>query len=252
MKRGKSITLVAVGLIAGLVLGSLSIASAAPATDPATDEPLGMGARIGWAVRDAGARLSDIVADLTGLDVEDVQDRRADGETIADIAESEGYSADAVLEFLNEKCIPVWEMTPISVVAAMIKVTGAYAFPVLDNNAKLSGIVTDRDIFNVSQVGESVATTDLGLGEDEDAWTWEGLRNVMKLWYEVHSLDLPAVPVKEIMIKDPTTVFSMTSVSNAAREMRKNDFGQLPVRDDEDNLIGMVYDLDIIRALIQK
>ena len=98
MKRSKSITLVAMGLIAGLVLGSLSIASAAPATDPATDEPLGVGARIGWAVRDAGARMSDIVAELTGLDVADVQDRRADGESVADIAESEGVSSETVVD----------------------------------------------------------------------------------------------------------------------------------------------------------
>ncbi len=98
MKRGKSITLVAMGLVAGLVLGSLSIASAAPATDPATNEPLGVGARIGWAVRDAGARMSDIVAELTGLDADAVHDRRVDGESVADIAESEGVSADTVVD----------------------------------------------------------------------------------------------------------------------------------------------------------
>lgn len=98
MKNRKSISLVAIGLVAGLVLGSLSIASAAPVTDPATNEPLGMGARIGWSIRDAGARMSDIVADLTGLDADDIHDRRTDGETIADIVESEGVSVDTVVD----------------------------------------------------------------------------------------------------------------------------------------------------------
>ncbi len=97
-KHGKAITMVAVGLVAGLVLGSMGIASAAPTTDPATGETLGYGARMGVAIHEAGARMADIVADLTGLSVEDVEARRADGETVADIAESEGVDPSAVTD----------------------------------------------------------------------------------------------------------------------------------------------------------
>ncbi|HXZ24276.1 MAG TPA: CBS domain-containing protein, partial [Methanomassiliicoccales archaeon] len=108
---------------------------------------------------------------------------------------------------------------------------------------------TDRDIFNSSFVNGSVAITRLGIGGDEDDWSWEGLRNVMRLWYEVSKIELPGVPVKEIMVKNPTTVFRKTPVSEAARIMRKNDFGQLPVRDSKDNLLAMIYDLDVISVL---
>lgn len=97
-KHGKAITMVAVGLVAGLILGSIGIASAAPVTDPATGEQVGYGARMGIAIHEAGARLADIVADLTGLSVEDVEARRADGETVADIAESEGVDPAAVTD----------------------------------------------------------------------------------------------------------------------------------------------------------
>jgi CBS domain-containing protein len=51
------------------------------------------------------------------------------------------------------------------------------------------------------------------------------------------------------MVKNPTTVFRKTSVSEAARIMRKNDFGQLPVRDSKDHLLAMIYDLDVISVL---
>jgi len=97
-QHGKAITMVAVGLVAGLVLGSLGIASAAPTTDPATGAQVGYGARMGIAMRDAGARMLDIVAELTGLAVEDVQDRREAGESIADIAESEGVDPATVTD----------------------------------------------------------------------------------------------------------------------------------------------------------
>lgn len=98
MKRSKAFTLAAAALVAGLVLGSIGIASAAPAEDPATGEPLGYGLRIGMALRDAGGRMVDILADLTGLSVDDIEDRRADGESVADIAKSEGVDPATVVD----------------------------------------------------------------------------------------------------------------------------------------------------------
>jgi CBS domain-containing protein len=133
----------------------------------------------------------------------------------------------------------------------MIKLTKTYAFPVLDDDSKLSGIITDRDIFNLSVVDGSTAISDLGSGEDEDVWTWEGMRNIMKLYYEVSKITLPKIPVKEIMVQDPVTVFRKTPISEAARIMRKNDFGQLPIRNSDDRLIAMVDELDVISVLIE-
>jgi predicted transcriptional regulator len=31
--------------------------------------------------------------------------------------------------------------------------------------------------------------------------------------------------------------------------MRKHDFGQLPVRDSKDNLVAMIYDIDVVSTL---
>ena len=95
------------------------------------------------------------------------------------------------------------------------------------------------------------AVSAMGLNEEE-GWSWEGLRNVMRLWYEVSKIELPGVPIKEIMVRDPTTVFKKTAISEAARIMRKNDFGQLPVRDNKDRLLAMIYDHDIISVLVKE
>ncbi|UCE75408.1 MAG: CBS domain-containing protein [Methanomassiliicoccales archaeon] len=166
------------------------------------------------------------------------------------IVEKENYK-DTVESYVRRPCIPIYENTPLTIVAAMIKITNAYAFPVLDDDSRLSGIVTDRDIFNLSVVDGSTAISDLGSGEDEDVWTWEGMRNIMKLYYEVSKITLPKIPVKEIMVKDPVTVFRKTTISEAARIMRKNDFGQLPIRNSDDRLIAMVDELDVISCLIR-
>lgn len=161
------------------------------------------------------------------------------------IVEKEKYS-EAVENYVRKPCIPIYENTPLTVVAAIIKITNAFAFPVLDDDSQLTGIITDRDIFNLSVVDGTTAMSDLGSGEDEDEWTWEGLRNIMKLYYEVSKITLPKIPVKEIMVKNPVTVFRKTPIKEAARIMRRNDFGQLPIRDTDDRLYAMVDELDVI------
>ena len=156
-----------------------------------------------------------------------------------------------VEEIVRSPCIPIYSGAPLTVALATFRAAKVYALPVLDDDAKLVGIITDRDIFNQTIVDSSVAMSDLGISDDEDNWTWEGLRNVMKLWYEVSRVDLPKLTVKEIMVKNPMTVFRKTLVGDAARTMRKNDFGQLPVRDSKDNLVAMVYDIDVVSTLIK-
>jgi len=156
-----------------------------------------------------------------------------------------------VEDIVRSPCIPIYSGAPLTVALATFRAAKVYALPVLDDDAKLVGIITDRDIFNQTIVDSSVAMSDLGISDDEDNWTWEGLRNVMKLWYEVSRVDLPKLTVKEIMVKNPMTVFRKTLVGDAARIMRKNDFGQLPVRDSKDNLVAMVYDIDVVSTLIK-
>ena len=94
MNKRRVLALLSAGLVAGLVFGSVGAAYAATDT-PAN--PLGAGARMSQAIRDAGGRLIDILADLTGLSVEDIQAERAEGNSISDIAEANGVSTDTVV-----------------------------------------------------------------------------------------------------------------------------------------------------------
>jgi len=41
-----------------------------------------------------------------------------------------------------------------------------------------------------------------------------------------------------------------SSVAKAARVMRKNYYGQLPVMDSNDNLISMIYNIDLLKILL--
>ena len=90
----------------------------------------------------------------------------------------------------------------------------------------------------------------MGLGGEDDNWSWENYRNILRMWYQVSKIDVPLVPVSRIMAGSPATVFKRTNVSDAARTMRRNDFGQLPVVDSRDLLTAMLYDMDVISILV--
>jgi len=97
MKHGKSLALVSAGLIAGLVFGTVGYAAAAPADAAPASPVVASGLQMGRAIRDAGARMVDILASLTGLTADEIALERADGKSVAAIAEAEGVALDDVV-----------------------------------------------------------------------------------------------------------------------------------------------------------
>ena len=152
-------------------------------------------------------------------------------------------------EAARSPCIPIYEETPIKVVLQAMRLTGIYAFPVVDSKTTLTGIITDRDLFNLTEINGGIVISELGLEQDEDEWSWQGLKNIMKLYYEESKIELPDIAVKEAMIEDPKSVFNKTEVYEAAKIMRRNDYGQLPVVDEKDNLETMVYEIDLLTTI---
>ncbi len=83
MSKRRVAAYIAAALVAGLALGSIGIASAAQnASDNAQSR---LGIRLGASIREAGATLADIVAELTGSTAEEVRDKRSEGESFAEI-----------------------------------------------------------------------------------------------------------------------------------------------------------------------
>ncbi len=163
------------------------------------------------------------------------------------ISKTDGYEVE---KYLSPFFIPIYEETPLPVVMKIFRVTDISAMPVLDDNGKLTGIVSDGDLFNFSLVRETVSKSDIGIGEDEDIWTWEGIRDVMRLYYETSKIELPSVPVKEVMIKNVTTVYRKSKLAEVAKKMVDNNINQMPVMDEDDELIGVIHDIDLMKALL--
>lgn len=157
-----------------------------------------------------------------------------------------------VESYLSNVCVPVYQETPLPVLMEIITITNESALPVLNDDLKLAGIVTDGDLFKLSHIKESVSASNLGLGDDEDAWTWEGIRDVLRLYYSTSKVDLPQVPVKEIMVVNVSKAFRKTPISEVAQTMLKKQISQVPVVDSDERLVGMVTDIDLMRAVYEK
>lgn len=99
--------------------------------------------------------------------------------------------------------------------------------PVVDENGKIIGIVSDRDIKDASP---SKATT----------------LDMHELYYL-----LSEIKVKDIMTKKPTTIRADGTVEKAAVLMLEGNFGGLPVVDDDNVVVGIITDTDIFKVLVE-
>ncbi|MGC8654962.1 MAG: CBS domain-containing protein [Thermoplasmata archaeon] len=156
-----------------------------------------------------------------------------------------------VSELVSRVCVPVHIKSTAKMVERTIRLTHITAFPVLDDEGALAGIVTERDLLNGANLDVKTVSSQLGIGEDDDSWSWESLRDIFTFYYTVRDLDIPNVAVEKIMVKNPVSIFEGASAGEAARIMKKNKFTQLPVRNVDDELSGMVYDFDIIASLVK-
>ena len=154
---------------------------------------------------------------------------------------------DGVIEnYFTNLVVPVYHDTPINIIMEIISVTHEHALPVLNDERKVCGIVTDGDLFKLSHIKESVSQTDMGMGGDEDEWTWEGIRDTVRLHYSTSEVSLPPVPVKQVMITDVIKATKNTPVPELAEKMLRNHISHIPVVDSDDRLVGMVTDIDLM------
>ncbi|HIQ32670.1 MAG TPA: CBS domain-containing protein [Methanothermococcus okinawensis] len=124
-------------------------------------------------------------------------------------------SVNETIETLMFKPHCVNENTPVIDAICEILDSGQRAAPVVDDNGKLVGIVTDYDI--MSRVGRSQLLKD--------------------------------VKVTRVMTRDPITIYEYESIGKARSLMRKHNIGRLIVLDRDGKPIGMVTEDDILRKI---
>jgi acetoin utilization protein AcuB len=99
--------------------------------------------------------------------------------------------------------------------------------PVTDAAGKLLGIVSDRDIRD--------AMPSILLGKAD---------------YEATLAQIGSIPVREIMTKNPLTIYAYYTIQDSLLVMQKRKVGALPVIDEEGYLKGILSTRDLLRAFV--
>jgi len=128
--------------------------------------------------------------------------------------------------WMTTDVIAVDESTSIMKASVIMKDKKIRSLSVVDNNGKLIGIVSDRDL--------------------RDATPSKGTTLDM---YELNYL-LSSMKIKDIMTKDAVFVRPEETIEFAAILMLENKISALPVINQKDALIGIVTQTDIFRVLI--
>lgn len=161
------------------------------------------------------------------------------------------YGKKRVKEVLRSSAIPVWEDTPLSVVSLTMRLSKVYACPVVNSTGEFVGLITDRDLFENVDVGTSHHLSETGMADDEDPWSWDGIRNVVTYLIEKRSIILPDKPVKVEMISQPIVTNTNETLETAVKKMQIGNYNQLPVLQGTGQLTDMLYDIQILSVFSQ-
>ncbi len=174
--------------------------------------------------------------------------------TIADIIGAIGKLNinKPIQDYIGTGALSVWSETPLCVVGAIMEIADVKAVPILDTTLTLVGVAADKDLISESIIEDKTEMSDMSAGSDDDAWTWESMRDTMSLYYSVSKIQLPETPVKEIvkLTGEPETALMSSPVSECARKMRRKRIDQLPVINSTKKLLGLLRDKDLLKAII--
>jgi len=158
---------------------------------------------------------------------------------------------DEIKDLYTSRTFALWEETPLPIVGRVMEISGVDSIPVLDEESRLVGILSERDLIRCTSIEDSVGVSDFSNGTDDDEWTWESIRDNHTISYGISKVQLPNRPVKLAMVKNVVTVPQNAEVSECALKMRRARVDQLPVVNGDKRLVSMLYDRELVRALCE-
>ncbi len=151
-------------------------------------------------------------------------------------------------DFMRPHIIAVWDGTPLKAAVEIIDLAGFRALPAIDEGGNLVGIIDDSDIIKISEVETESKMSQMTGRSEGDKWTWDSEN---RIYITKRELKVPDKLVRDVMTKELVTITRKTPISKAAQLMKQHRIEQTPVLSADDKLIGIVRDVDLLRALVE-
>ena len=155
---------------------------------------------------------------------------------------------DAVEDYMIVTVPTTWEKTPLNVAFESMKQFGLKSILALDDDAQLSGILTETDFIAESEIISERSEHSSTVGTEGDKWSWD---STSVLYIEKNHLKFTDKVVADVAIGNVEVANSKTKVSDCAKKMKTLNIEQIPVIGVEGDLVGIVRASDLIKALVQ-
>ena len=129
-----------------------------------------------------------------------------------------------VTDYMTRKVISIPAGTGIRAAFFKMKDHHIRHLPVVDDDNKLIGIISDRELRRPEWVDESLDIAHIYYLDDD-------------------------MSVKDVMIKNVQVIHTYDTLRKAARLLLDNNIGAAPVLDKTEALVGMLSAVDLLRAL---
>ncbi len=164
------------------------------------------------------------------------------------IAREQINGGTPVGELATRKINTTYVETPLTVAERGIHYADVPYTVVLDDDGKMTGVLTEVDIVGIARVVEGEDDTGESIAEQDSEWAWEGIKAVGNSYFPTRNVEIPTEPVAEIMTSDVITISKTKTATDAAQEMISKDIEQIPLVSGGD-LVGIVRDIDLLEGL---
>ncbi|MEY7849324.1 CBS domain-containing protein [Natrarchaeobius sp. A-rgal3] len=166
------------------------------------------------------------------------------------IATGDQETDETVDRYASEDVNTTYEGAPLPVAERELSYANVPYTVALDDDGRMSGVLTEVDIIDVARIVEGEEETGNNFPDQDSQWSWEGIKGVGSRYLPTRDIEIPNGPVNEFMTDEVVTVSAETSVQEAAQRMISEDIEQIPMVTGE-QLVGIVRDVDILEALYE-
>ncbi|XP_006660420.1 CBS domain-containing protein CBSX1, chloroplastic-like [Oryza brachyantha] len=119
-------------------------------------------------------------------------------------------------------------------------------FPVIDDDGKLVGVVSDYDLLALDSIsGSGLTGTNTSMFPEVDS-TWKTFREIQTLLSKTNGK-----VIGDVMTYAPLVVRENTNLDAAARLLLETKYRRLPVVDSMGKLVGMITRGNVVRAALK-
>jgi CBS domain-containing protein len=154
---------------------------------------------------------------------------------------------DAVENYMITTVPTTWEKAPLNVAFESMNQFGLKSILALDDDAKLSGILTETDFISEIEIISERSEHSSTVGTEGDKWSWD---STSVLYIEKNHLKFTDKVVCDVAVGNVEVANSKTKVTDCAKKMKTLNIEQIPVIGVEGDLVGLVRASDLIRALV--